>query len=159
MNVNKQKDNLLIGYINSRHFGNNNKESVTIILSDIDADTTIKALLYMHTWFDSKTIRCISFYARSFPYNRWNGTRSSNRQWTGQRLWLLLFNANSAILQLYHCESFRVATINYLTFTEYLHYKLSQMSSLCRNHNPVFFIIQDLSPGSDYPFGILKLFL
>jgi hypothetical protein len=152
-------DNLLVGYIYSRNFGNNEKESVTIILSDIDPDTAIKTLCTCIPGLILKLYVVCSFYARFFPYNRWNGTRSSNRQWTEQRLWLLLFNANSAILQLYHCESFRVATINYLTFTEYLHYKLSQMSSLCRNHNPVFFIIQDLSPGSDYPFGILKLFL
>ena len=67
MNVNKQKDNLLIGYIYSRNFGNNDKESVTIILSDIDADTAIKALLYMYTWFDSKTIRFILFLCEVFP--------------------------------------------------------------------------------------------
>ena len=47
MNVNKQKDNRLIGYINSRNFGKNDKVSLTIILSDIDADTSIKALLHI----------------------------------------------------------------------------------------------------------------
>ena len=67
MNVNRQKDNLLVGYIYSRNFGNNDKESVIIILSDIDADTAIKTLLYMYTWFDSKTIRCMLFLCEVFP--------------------------------------------------------------------------------------------
>ena len=65
--VNKEKDNLLLGYIYSRNFGNNDKESVTIILSDIDADTAIQALLYMYTWFDSKTIRVMLFLYELSP--------------------------------------------------------------------------------------------
>ena len=69
MNVNKEKDNLLIGYIYSRNFGNNDKESVTIILSDIDADTAIQALLYIPGLILKLYVLC-SFYTNYFPYNR-----------------------------------------------------------------------------------------
>ena len=100
------------------------------ICSNIQAAPPYGVYISQMIWY---SIACGSY--RDFLDRRLLLTRKLLYQW------FLMVRLKSSLRQ------FTVATITWLTVTEYMCYKWPRICSICRNHNQVSLLIYDLSSG------------